>query len=159
MRSSSILPLLALAGCINASKGPAAPAPESLTVSATPARVLAVARAAFVAARWDVTLSDNDGGVVRAEHVAAREGNATWISCPGKIGTPDGPHSANAGFTSTIAVEVFAQLTAGGTSVQISGSVTKAQTDGMLGDRIDVACVSSGAMEQALADSIQAAAD
>ena len=139
-----------LASCIP----PAPPPPEPMvvTVDLTPEAVLQRASRVIAESGWSVMVLDGGAGILRAERTARRAENEPWLRCEGNFGSS--PESIGTQqMTSTVEVTVTVMETEGETRVRVVGRVTEAMTTALGVSHFD--CVSSGAIENAIAESLE----
>ena len=142
---------LGLAGCRPMPGAPPPPAPQVLFLAAPPDSVVAAAAEALTELEWNVGYNAPAEGVLTAERIRAQGGNARWIACPPDV-TWWGPGIPR----STMRVDLTAKAGSEGTRVEIVASVVSAWAVNKF-DRVTepVTCVSSGAIEAALADALR----
>jgi hypothetical protein len=128
------------------------PPPAALTLPAPPDTVLAVGRQVLTRLGWTLTTDSVTQGSIAAVRTEPGDANRRWMVCPEGYTWwgPGLPHS-------TVAVQLEARLGPEGTNVRISAEVPRAYAyDRYFRETHPIRCVSSGAIEAALADSLRA---
>lgn len=158
-RSLLAVPLSALAACGGPAAGPPAPAPAPaphvLDVAVSVDSVVRAAASVLTKLEWVLTSHDVAEGTLAAERQALYDRNSEWMSCPeGYVWTG----APGVRFPrSTMAIELEASRDGDRTRVRITGRALRAEAyDPLTRSMERVQCVSAGAIERVLADSLRA---
>lgn len=151
-----LLPLLAACGGPAAGPPtPATPEPLVLEVTAPVDSVVRVAASVLTKMEWVLISHDVAEGTLAAERQALYDRNFEWMSCPeGYVWTG----APGVRFPrSTVGIELEASREGNGARVRISGRVLRAEAYEPLTRSMErVRCVTNGAFERVLADSLRA---
>ncbi len=150
-RFATRIAFAALVGCV--SPPPPAPKPMAVTVDLAPEEVLQRVSRVIAESGWSVMVLDGGAGILRAERTARRAENEPWLRCEGNFGSS--PESIGTQkMTSTVEVTVTVTEAETETTVRVVGRVTEAVSTA-LGDDMHFDCVSSGAIENAIAEALE----
>jgi hypothetical protein len=139
------------AGCL---RPPTPLGPAQFTVSRSPSEVMRVATQELTSSGFEITQAGSSAGSVVARRVRSPEGQGTDVACSFDHGS-----AAASGAESTMLVTVSAAPVRDGSKLQIKSVVRTdfSKLQGALAQQPanDLDCVTSGALEKRIADSLR----
>jgi hypothetical protein len=152
-------PALLAAGCAG-SAPPEPPAPRSVDLSVKPDSAISAAARILRAAGWTVQLAEESAASLTAEHAGRGDENGPWMSCETGVGRTGDRRRATRELESKVSVRIRAEPAERGSVVHILGAIAEAWSRMPFNDPrsafsfVRSRCVSSGAIEALVADSL-----
>lgn len=151
---------LCLMGCVPQSPTPPTPAALEIQSSMPVSSALGIAGRVLSDAGFDIVTSDANAGLLAAKRTREKIGNSSYLHCKNGMGEEGKQQNLAAeALTTTVTVNITAQPTATGSSIRPAARVMAIYGDtgvGRLPDS-DTDCVSSGVIEQRIADALRSA--
>jgi hypothetical protein len=140
---------------------PEPPAPRSLEVGAAPDSAISAAAGILRSAGWTVQPAEESAAALAAEHEGRGDENGQWMTCETGVGRTGDRRRATRELQSKVSVRIRAEPAERGSVVHILGGIAEAWSRMPFNDPRSVftfvrsRCVSSGAIEALLADSLK----